>query len=245
MEGARKEVWAYGLRNPHRLTWDVDPSNASRSQLLASSIGLHYWETVYVIRKGANYGYSEREGHQRMTDENRMVDRPVPDEIPVRVSDTVTKGTIVPTYAVLEYPHAPDGGDAIAGGFVYRGSKLPALRGKFIFGDISTGKLWYADYGEMLKADDGKPDTMAARHEVHIRWTPPGGTRAAGVSGDVSGRAGVVPVARRHRSRSSRRGDGVRRRPRRHPACRGRRRRAVHHQQVRRDDTGGDEGENE
>ncbi len=112
-----------------------------------------------------------------MTDENRMVDRPVPDEIPVRVSDTVTKGTIVPTYAVLEYPHAPDGGDAIAGGFVYRGSKLPALRGKFIFGDISTGKLWYADYGEMLKADDGKPDTMAARHEVHIRWTPPGGTQ--------------------------------------------------------------------
>ena len=58
-------------------------------------------------------------------------------------------------------------------GFVYRGSKLPALRGKFIFGDISTGKLWYADYDEMLKADDGKPDTMAARHEVHIRWTPP------------------------------------------------------------------------
>jgi hypothetical protein len=173
VEGARKEVWALGLRNPHRLTWDVHPSNASRSELLASSIGLHYWETVSLIRKGANYGYSEREGHQRMTDENRMVDRPVPDEIPVRVSDTVTRGTIVPTYAVLEYPHAADGGDAIAGGFVYRGSKLPALRGKFIFGDISTGKLWYADYDEMLKADDGKPDTMAARHEVHIRWTPP------------------------------------------------------------------------
>ena len=177
VDGARKEVWAYGLRNPHRLTWDVDPSDASRSQLLASSIGLHYWETVYLVRKGANYGYSEREGHQRMTDENRMVDRPLPDEIPLRVSDTVTKGTIVPTYAVLEYPHAPDGGDAIAGGFVYRGSKLPALRGKFIFGDISTGKLWYADYGDMLNADDGKPDTMAPRHEVHIRWTPPGGTQ--------------------------------------------------------------------
>ncbi len=56
--GARKEVWASGLRNPHRLTWDVDPASPSRSQLLASSIGLHYWETVYVIRKGANYGYS-------------------------------------------------------------------------------------------------------------------------------------------------------------------------------------------
>jgi hypothetical protein len=111
-----------------------------------------------------------------MTDENRMVDRPVPDEIPVRVTDTVTRGTVTPTYAVLEYPHAAtDGGDAIAGGFVYRGSKLPALRGKFVFGDISTGKLWYADYGEMLEADDGRPDTMAARHPLQIRWTPPGG----------------------------------------------------------------------
>jgi hypothetical protein len=178
-EGARKEVWAYGLRNPHRLTWDVDPAAPSRSQLLASSIGLHYWETVVVVRRGANYGYSEREGHQRMTDENRMVDRPVPDEIPVRVSDTVTRGTVMPTYAVLEYPHAAaDGGDAIAGGFVYRGSTLPALRGKFVFGDISTGKLWYADYGEMLAADDGKADTMATRHALQIRWTPPRGTQA-------------------------------------------------------------------
>ena len=129
------------------------------------------------------------------------------DEIPVRVSDTVTRGTVVPTYAVLQYPHAADGGDAIAGGFVYRGSKLPALSGKFIFGDISTGKLWYADYGEMLEADDGKPDTMAARHEVQIRWTPPGGTRGARLSDDVPDCAGVVPVARRHRSGSARRCD--------------------------------------
>jgi hypothetical protein len=172
--GVRTEVWAYGLRNPHRLTWDVDPANSSRAELLASSIGLHYWETVYRIRKGANYGYSEREGHQRMTEENRTADRPSPDELPVRVSDSVTRGSVVPTYPVLQYPHGPDGGDAIAGGFVYRGSRVPALRGKFVFGDISTGKLWYADYREMLGADDGNPDTMAARHPIQIRWTPPG-----------------------------------------------------------------------
>jgi hypothetical protein len=84
----------------------------------------------------------------------------------------------VPIYPVLEYPHTEDGGDAIAGGFVYRGSKIPVLRGKFIFGDISTGKLWYADYEEMLAADDGKPDTMAARHDVQIRWTPPDSSEA-------------------------------------------------------------------
>jgi hypothetical protein len=175
VDGARKEVWASGLRNPHRLTWDVDPAAPSRAHLLASSIGLHYWETVYVIRKGANYGYPEREGHQRLTDENRVADRPAPDEIPVRISDTVMKGTVTPTYAVLEYPHAADGGDAIAGGFVYRGARLPALRGKFVFADISTGRIWYSDYAEMLAADDGKPDTMAARHALQIRWSRPGG----------------------------------------------------------------------
>ena len=174
IEGARREVWAYGFRNPHRLAWNVNPQNPARADLIASSIGLHSWETVSIVHKGANYGYSEREGHQRLTNENRTADRPMTDEIPVRVSDTVTRGVVTPTYPVLEYPHTADGGDAIAGGFVYWGTNLPALRGKFIFGDISTGKLWYADYDEMLKADDGNPDTMAARHVLQVRWTPPG-----------------------------------------------------------------------
>jgi hypothetical protein len=105
---------------------------------------------------------------------NQMVDLPVPDEIPVRVSDTVTAGSVVPTYPVLQYPHADGGGDAISGGFVYRGRRLPELRGQFLFGDISTGRLWSADFGEMLKADDGNPATMAARREVQVRWRAPG-----------------------------------------------------------------------
>jgi len=71
---------------------------------------------------------------------------------------------------VLEYPHAPSGGDAIGSGFVYNGKAIPALRGKFLFTDISTGHVWYADYKDMLAADDGNPKTMAAMHEVWIRW---------------------------------------------------------------------------
>jgi hypothetical protein len=102
-----------------------------------------------------------------------MLDRPVPDEIPVRVTDTVTAGVITPTYPVLEYPHTPEGGDAIAGGFVYRGTRIPALRGKFVFGDISTGKIWYANAIELFAADDGDPGTVAARHGVEVRWTAP------------------------------------------------------------------------
>jgi hypothetical protein len=175
MAGARKEIWASGLRNPHRLTWDVDPADRGNNHLLAASIGLHSWETVYIVHKGANYGYSEREGTEVLQGpDNTMAKLPPVDEIPVRISDTVTNGTIMPTYPVIEYPHTPAGGDAIAGGFVYRGKALPALQGKYIFADISTGRIWYADFKEMLAADDRNPSTLAALHDVHLRWNAPG-----------------------------------------------------------------------
>jgi len=52
VDGARKEIWAYGLRNPHRLIWDVDPARPGVPTLLAFNIGLVTWETVVVIHKG-------------------------------------------------------------------------------------------------------------------------------------------------------------------------------------------------
>ena len=67
VEGARKEIWAAGLRNPHRLIWDVDPAQPREPRLLAFNIGLTGWETVVIVKKGANYGYSLREGPQAMT----------------------------------------------------------------------------------------------------------------------------------------------------------------------------------
>ena len=163
IDGARGEIWAYGLRNPHRLTWDD-------GRLFASTIGLHAWETVHLIRKGENHGYPLREGHQAMTDLNAMVPIPEDDVLPVRVSDTRTDGTIRPTYPVIEYPHQRGGGDAISGGFVYRGKKLPALRGKFVFGDISTGNVWFADVKEMVAAGERKPSKPAPMQPLRIEW---------------------------------------------------------------------------
>ena len=168
--GARKEIWAYGFRNPHRLSWAIDPDNPANNRLIATSIGLHTWETANIVRKGANYGYSEREGNERLTRENVTGALPEIDKLPVQIGSTVTDEVVVPTYPVLEYPHAPSGGDAIGSGFVYNGKAIPALRGKFLFTDISTGHVWYADYKDMLAADDGNPKTMAAMHEVWIRW---------------------------------------------------------------------------
>ena len=172
--GARKEVWASGLRNPHRLTWDVDPANPSNNHLFAVVIGLRTWETVVVVRKGANFGYSQREGTEALLPDNTMAKIPDPDTIPVYVSDTVTHGTTVPRYPVIEYKHGPDAlGDAIAGGIVYRGNAIPQLRGKFIFGDTTTGHVWSADVNEMIAADDDDPRTMAPMHEVQVSWDDP------------------------------------------------------------------------
>ncbi len=69
-----------------------------------------------------------------------------------------------------------DGGEGVSNRYVYRGKRIPPLRGKYIFGDISTGNVWYVDYKEMLAADDGSPKTLAEMHPVRIRWTKPGGS---------------------------------------------------------------------
>jgi hypothetical protein len=166
--GARKEIWAYGLRNPHRLTWDVDPADRRNPRLIASVIGLRTWETVDIVHKGANYGYSRREGSQRLNDDNSLADVPDPDMIPVRIDGARTDGTVHPTYPVIAYTHAK--GIALAGGYAYRGKAIPSLAGKFLFGDITSGRLWWSDIKEMLSVDDGDPKTMAEMHEVKIAW---------------------------------------------------------------------------
>ena len=169
--GARKEIWAYGLRNPHRMSWDVDPADRGNNHLIANVIGLRTWETVVVIHKGANYGYSLREGAQQLNPDNTLSAPPEDDRIPVQIDESSTDGTVAPKYPVIAYGHIKGtGGDAVSNGFVYRGKAVPALRGKFIFGDITTGHLWWVDFKEMLAADDGDPKTMAEIHELKIAW---------------------------------------------------------------------------
>jgi len=168
--GARKEIWAYGLRNPHRLSWAPDPANAANTILIATSIGLHTWETVNIIHKGANYGYSQREGNEALKLDNTTAPLPAVDKIPVQIGSAVTDQVVVPTYPVVEYGHTAAGGDAIGSGYLYSGKAIPALRGKYIFTDLSTGRMWYAEYKDLLAADDGNPKTMAPIHEVRIRW---------------------------------------------------------------------------
>jgi hypothetical protein len=158
--GARAEIWAYGFRNPHRLHFAIDRADPRNNRLIVNSIGLRTWEAVYVVHRGANYGYSLREGNQLLLASNRTAPLPEDDRI----------DGIVPRYPVIQYGHVPEGGDAIGAGFLYQGKAAPALRGKYLYTDISTGRLWYSSYREMLAADDDAPATLAAMHRVRIRW---------------------------------------------------------------------------
>jgi hypothetical protein len=78
------------------------------------------------------------------------------------------------TYPVAMYTH--NDGQAITGGFAYYG-RIPALRGKFVFGDITRGRLFAADIAAMKKADDGIPRTVAPVEEIQLYVTGANGTR--------------------------------------------------------------------
>jgi hypothetical protein len=130
--GAVREIWAYGFRNPHRITWDETGSG----KMLITNIGQHSVEEVNLGRAGANYGWPHREG-------TFVFDVNANPELVYSLPEDDTGYT----YPVLQYDH--DEGSAVSGGFVYRGELVPELQGKYVFGDISLGTLFYSELSEM------------------------------------------------------------------------------------------------
>jgi hypothetical protein len=167
---ARGEIYAYGLRNPHRLDWDT----VSKT-LLVNDIGLHFWEEIDIVTKGANYGYSEREGDEQLFVDNAgktgsLVDPQVafPDRDLLHV-DGIDE-PVAPVYPAAVYSHWE--GDSIGSGFVYRGKQMPQLRGKYIFNDMTTGRIFYVDLAEMI-ATRGQRNQQAQIHELQIQFKSP------------------------------------------------------------------------
>lgn len=154
-QGALGEIWAYGMRDPHRFSWDREHGN----RLLLAMIGEHAVEAVYDVRGGDNLGWSEREGRFRFDRSDRCNLYPVP------------AGDAGFTYPVAAYDHDPppghdctaDSGHAIGGGFVYRGSAVPQLRGKYVFDDIVDGRLFFTEAGEMRRGEK-----RAVVHELFV-----------------------------------------------------------------------------
>jgi glucose/arabinose dehydrogenase len=121
-----KLIWALGLRNPQRFSWDTQGDH----KLILVDVGQAEVEEVNVGAAGANYGWSEREGIWAVNhaDEHQLSQLP-PDDASLGF-----------TYPAAQYRH--DVGKAIAGGFVYRGRLVPALQGAYVFGDIVTGRIF-------------------------------------------------------------------------------------------------------
>jgi hypothetical protein len=178
--GARKEIWAYGLRNPHRLTFAVDESNPKNNRLVAAVCGLQTWEMITILHKGGNHGWSQREGGEAVNLDNTTTALPADDTIPIRINDKQTIGTVKPIYPVVVWGHDERGGDCAGSGYLYTGKTVPVLRGKFLYADITTGRIWYSEYTDMLAADDGNPKTMAKMYEVKLLWNDPKDSPDAG-----------------------------------------------------------------
>ena len=120
VSGARGEIWAYGLRNPWRFSFDRQTGD-----LWLADVGQQEWEEVDVIRKGRNYGWNTMEGAHCFSpstgcDQTGM-------ELPV-----------------AEYGHSK--GCSITGGYLFRGLGTPSLLGAYVYGDFCSGKIWGLRY---------------------------------------------------------------------------------------------------
>ncbi|HEY6341774.1 MAG TPA: PQQ-dependent sugar dehydrogenase [Bryobacteraceae bacterium] len=150
------EIYAYGFRNAHRLSWDTDGT------MFASDIGMDNIEEINIVHNGANYGWMKREGYF----ENGRVRGGALNELyplPQEILDGRVKDGF--TYPVAVYDH--DEGHSVTDGFAYHG-RIAALNGKFIFGDIQNGRVFACDLAALKKADDGIPRTVAPIEEVQL-----------------------------------------------------------------------------
>jgi len=132
--GIRREIWAYGFRNPHRFSWDT---RFGQTRLFVADIGETNVEELNLIERGGDYGWSTVEGTTRidiMTDAKVVFPATATDLAPFK-----------PPFAQFDHTD----GRAISGGFVYEGP-LEALHGSYVFGDIVTGRLFYIAMDEAL-----------------------------------------------------------------------------------------------
>ena len=120
---ARNEIWAYGLRNPWRFTFD-----RSNGDLWIGDVGQNLYEEVDLqpatSTGGENYGWRKMEGFHCYNPSTNCADPSF-------------------TMPVLEYPHL-QGACSISGGYRYRGTQIPALSGAYLYGDYCSGTIWSA-----------------------------------------------------------------------------------------------------
>ena len=135
----RPEIWALGLRNPWRFSFD-----SPTGRLFAGDVGQGNWEEVDLITRGGNFGWVIAEGNHCFPPG----------------SSCSMAGFIAP---IAEYDHVT-GGTAVIGGFVYRGSSIPGLTGTYVFGDLSSGRVW----GLTQDASNAWQQTLLLTHALTV-----------------------------------------------------------------------------
>ena len=114
------EVYAYGLRNPWRISFDRETG-----ELWAADVGQNEREEINIIEEGGNYGWNIMEGTYCYK--------------PNSADGTCLQESLIPP--VFEYEHGW-GGASVTGGYVYRGNEIKHLRGKYLFADFLDGRIW-------------------------------------------------------------------------------------------------------
>ena len=142
-KGARPEVYAYGLRQLWRFSFD-----RKTGDLWGGEVGQDLWEMIYKVEKGGNYGWSVMEGTHEFRPERKKGPTPI----------------LAP---VVEHGH--EAFRSITGGFVYHGKRLPELEGDYIYGDFDTGRIW--TYGTRPLAGPKSEVKYVVHHREIARTT--------------------------------------------------------------------------
>ena len=122
----RGEIYATGFRNPQRFSWD----RGGAQKMFLGDVGQGVVEEIDTVVNGGNYGWVAREGSFVYVNTGQVR--------PITASDT---GNFI--NPIAEYDHGE--GAAVSGGFVYRGTQIPGLTGKYVFGDLQNGRIFYID----------------------------------------------------------------------------------------------------
>ncbi len=176
--GLKKEIYAYGLRNPWRFSFDQRAGGTNR--LFCGDVGQGRIEEIDLIVSGGNYGWRYKEG----------VEFPS-----FSVGSPVPAGTVIDPIAmyahvgVVTNPVLPQLGLSVTGGFVYRGAAIPALQGKYVFGDY--GSTSGASDGRMMGLEETAPGSGVFTLNQAIPFlgtaNPIVGQRILGLGEDESG----------------------------------------------------------
>lgn len=114
-DAVREEIFAYGLRNPWRISFD------DKGQLWAGDVGQNAIEEIDIVKKGGNYGWRLKEGNSDFN-----------------AKDSKAADFVGP---IWQYNHN-NGDVSVTGGIVYRGQAAPALQGKYVYADFASGRVW-------------------------------------------------------------------------------------------------------